>query len=292
MLDANKDNSGLRSLGAAASGVVAPPEAADTSARAQLAAALQPLGQTGLTPTLLGMGTGTRAWDQDSAQIRRGREVFLGTLIHAYERGLRYYDLADLYGSHQYMRDAMREGDLPREELTLLTKTMARDPKKLRLDLDRFRLEVDTDYFDIVLLHGMSRGNWDKKLAACMDVLSEAKEEGIVRAVGVSCHNFEAMETAAELDWVEVMLSRINPFQIKMDGTPADVAAVLQKAHANGKGNLGMKIMGDGDIADKRAETLRYVFGLGCIDAITVGFLNSDEVDDAIDHIEAALRPD
>ncbi len=248
------------------------------------------LGDSGLSTTLLGMGTGTRAWDQDSAQIRRGRDTFVSTLIHAYECGLRYYDLADLYGSHQFMRDAMREAKLPREELTLLTKTMAREPEELRRHLDRFRKEVDTDYFDIVLLHGLGRGYWDEKLAGCMDELSKAKEEGIVRACGVSCHNLDAMKTAADCDWVDVMLSRINPFGVKMDGTPEEVREVLETAHANGKGMLGMKIMGDGEIAEKRAESLQYVLGLDCIDAITIGFLNSGEIDDAIGHIDDALE--
>ena len=247
------------------------------------------LGDTGLSTTLLGMGTGTRAWDQDSAQIRRGRDVFLNSITHAYDRGLRYFDLADLYGSHQYMRDAMRQAKMPREKLTLLTKTMMTDPKAIRADLDRFRLEVDTDYFDIVLLHGMGRGYWNEKLAGCMDELSKAKEEGLVRACGVSCHNFDAMKTAADCEWVDVMLSRINPFGSKMDGTPEEVVAVLQRAHDNGKGMLGMKIMGEGDIADKRAESLQYVLALGCIDAITIGFLNSGEIDDAIDHIDTIL---
>lgn len=253
------------------------------------ASSLVCLGDTGLETTLLGMGTGTRAWDQDSAQIRRGRDTFVGALIHAYERGLRYYDLADLYGSHRYMRDAMREAKLPREDLTLLTKTMSREPEAIRKDLDRFRLEVDTDYFDIVLLHGMGRGYWNEKLAGCMDVLSEAKEQGLIRACGVSCHDFDAMKTAAECDWVDVMLSRINPFGVKMDGTPEEVREVLETAHANGKGMLGMKIMGEGEIAEKKAESLQYVLGLDCIDAITIGFLNSGEIDDAIDHIDAAF---
>ncbi len=261
----------------------------ETIAPPQSATSMQMLGDSGLSTTVLGMGTGTRAWAQDSAQIRRGRDVFVSTLLHAYDVGLRYYDLADLYGSHQYMRAAMKEGQLPREKLTLLTKTMARKPDGVRKDLDRFRKELDTDYFDIVLLHGMGKGTWDDSLAGCMDVLSEAKEQGIVRAVGVSCHDFDAMVTAASNDWVDIMLSRINPFQSKMDGTPEDVAEVLRTAHANGKGMLGMKIMGEGDISDKKAETLRYVFGLGCIGAITIGFLSPEEIDDAIEHIEATL---
>lgn len=276
------------SADAVAAGTLATPSAKGAAPKVRSATALQPLGKTGLTPTLLGMGTGTRAWDKDSAQIRRGRDVFLSTLLHAYERGLRYYDLADMYGSQPYLRDAMRQAKMPREKLTLLTKTMARDPKALRADIERSRKELDTDYLDIVLLHGVHRGYWVGKMAPCMDELSKAKEQGLVRACGVSCHSLDALKAAAESPWVDVMLSRINPFGVNMDGTPEEVVPVLKTGHANGKGILGMKILGEGEVAGKRAESLHYVLGLGCVDAVTIGFLEPKEIDDAIKHIEAA----
>lgn len=288
MMGMDRRGSGRRRTGAFAADTLAASGAAAAEARVRSATALRRLGNTGLTPTLLGMGTGTRAWDKDSAQIRRGREVFLSTLLHAYERGLRYYDLADMYGSQPYLREAMRQAKMPREKLTLLTKTTAREPKALRADLERSRKELDTDYLDIVLLHGVHRGNWTDTMAPCMDELSEAKEEGLVRACGVSCHHFDALKAAAESAWVDVMLSRINPFGVNMDATPEEVVAVLRTGHANGKGMLGMKILGEGEVAEKRAESLRYVLGLGCVDAITIGFLEPKEIDDAIRHIEAA----
>jgi predicted aldo/keto reductase-like oxidoreductase len=127
-----------------------------------------------------------------------------------------------------------------------------------------------------------------------MDVLSEAKEKGIIRAHGVSCHNLEALQEAADSEWVEVMLSRINPAGVKMDATVDEVVPVLQKAKASGKGMLGMKIVGEGKIRDRIEESMRFVLGLGCIDAMTIGFLSPDEVDSAIAHMDnaAASLPD
>jgi len=113
-----------------------------------------------------------------------------------------------------------------------------------------------------------------------MDVLSEAKAKGHIRSHGVSCHNFQCMVEASTEPWVDVMLSRINPFGVKMDGPPEDVAAVLATAKANGKGMLGMKIVGEGTKPDQIPESLKYVFGLGSIDAITVGFLEASQIDD------------
>jgi predicted aldo/keto reductase-like oxidoreductase len=244
------------------------------------------LGKTGLKPTLLGMGTGTKASNKSSAQNRQGREAFVKTLVHAYERGVRYYDMADQYGAHDYMKDALKQVPMDRGQLMLLTKTNSREAEAVKADIDRFRQELDTDYLDVVLLHCLTEGNWTETLKPCMDVLAEAKEKGLVKAHGVSCHSLEALKLAADTPWVDVMLSRVNPYGVKMDAAPEEVTPVLKKAHESGKGMLGMKILGEGQTADKIAESLTFVLGLGSIDALTIGFLTPEEIDNAMDHIE------
>jgi aryl-alcohol dehydrogenase-like predicted oxidoreductase len=256
--------------------------------KALTATTARTLGKTGITTTLLGMGTGTVSWNKDSAQIRAGKDVFVDTLIHAHEQGIRYFDLADMYGSHPYMAEAKKKAGMKRDELTLLTKTTSKTAEETQADVERFLKEAETDYLDIVLLHCMTEGNWNETLAPCMEVLSKAKEKGQIRALGVSCHNLDAMKTAASLDWVDVMLNRINPYGVKMDGTPEEVTAVLKTAHDNGKGMIGMKILGEGQIADKIDSSLSFVMGLGCIDAFNIGFLNKGEVDDTIKRVAMA----
>src|SRR5690606_27496619 len=103
-----------------------------------------------------------------------------------------------------------------------------------RSTLERFRHELNTDYLDIVLLHCMTRASWDNELEPYMDVLAEAKERKQVRAVGVSCHDLGALKTAAENPWVDVVLTRINPQGVKMDGTPEEIIDVMRRMKANG----------------------------------------------------------
>lgn len=279
-------------LGGVAGGLAA--AAVSGGARAEgtpLAASRPVLGRTGLRPSLLGMGTGTKAWNKNSAQIRRGEEVFVGNLLHAHARGVRFFDLADQYGSHEYMRRALTEGKLDRGELFILTKTNAKDAAGVRDDLDRMRREAGVEYFDAVLLHCMTEADWPEKMRPCMDVLAEAREKGIVRAHGVSCHSLEALNRAADSDWVQVMLSRINPWGTKMDGPPEAVVPVLQRAHASGKGMLGMKIAGEGAHGDKIAESLEFVSKQGCIHAVTIGFVERAEIDAAFESVERGWKP-
>jgi len=234
------------------------------------------------------MGTGTRAWNGSSEQNRQGREQFLEVIERAYAHGITYFDMADMYGAHDYMREAMTRS-VARDKVMLLTKTVAREAELIKADLERFRKELDTDVIDVVLLHCMTEANWTETLKPCMDVLADAKAAGQIRAHGVSCHDLGALETAAQSDWVDIMLSRVNPYGVKMDAEPGKVIPILEKAHASGKGMLGMKILGEGQVADKIDESLRYVKSLGCIHAFTIGFVKPDEVDDTCAHVGAAF---
>jgi len=246
------------------------------------AAARRVLGSAGLAPTRLGFGTGTKAWNKNSAQIRRGREVFLDALTHAWERGIRYYDLADMYGSHQYMRDVIKTAGIQREELFILTKINSKTGGETHADIARILEEIDTDYVDVVLLHCMTSGDWPEKMAACMDAMDSAKEKGLIKAKGVSCHNIDALRAAAAHDWVDIILARINPFGTLMDGTPDEICGILREARAAGKGVIGMKIFGEGKHADEKEKCIEYAMNLDCIDVFTIGFLESAEVDEVI----------
>jgi predicted aldo/keto reductase-like oxidoreductase len=252
------------------------------------ATTLRPLGKTGIQCTLLGMGTGVKAWNGQSALTRKGDEAFYGLVRHAYASGIQYFDVADMYGSHAYMKKLMADGEVERDKITLLTKTVAREPEAVRADIERFRKELGTDVLDILLFHCLNEADWPEKMAACMDVLEEAKQKGTIRAHGISSHSMDAHRRAVETPWVDVMMVRINPYGVKMDGKPEEVVPIIQQAHDAGKGVLGIKIAGEGQLSDKVAECIKFVIGLGTVDAMPIGFLEPAEIDSAIAHIAAA----
>ncbi len=198
------------------------------------------LGKTGIQVSRLGIGTGMKGWNHESNQTRLGQEKFTALIRHVYDRGLNYIDCADMYGSHTFLREAMKQ--IPREKLTIVTKTVSREADGVRKDIERFRQELGTDYLDIVLLHCLTDKDWTTKLAGCMDVLEEAREKKLLRAHGCSCHTLDALKLAAATPWVQVDLARFNPFGVKMDATPDVVASELKKLHDRGAGVLCMKI--------------------------------------------------
>lgn len=245
------------------------------------------LGKTGIRTSRLAMGTGTVGYGGNSNQTRLGTNPFVTLLLDGYnDNGLRFFDTADSYGSHPYVAAAIKQ--LPRDKVTVLTKSGNRDPAGLRKDIDRFRKELGTDYIDILLIHRATEADWTTRYRGIMDVLSEAKQKGVIRAHGVSCHTLPALRAAAASPWVEVDLVRLNPIGSHMDADPKTVIGVIKEMRASGKGIVGMKILGQGDMRDRPGEAIRYALGSGVLDAFTIGAESRAEQNDLTRRIAAA----
>jgi predicted aldo/keto reductase-like oxidoreductase len=252
-----------------------------------------PLGKTGITTSLLGMGTGSTGVKHSSNQVKLGEDKFKKLVRYAFDKGITYFDTADQYGSHIYLREALR--GLPRDKLFIQTKTHATTPEMARADIERFREELGVDYLDTLLMHCMTKGSWPTDRRPVMDTLAEAKAKGRIRAVGVSCHGMAPLKAAVDCDWIDVDLARINPVggtAGRMDGTPDEVAACLKAMHAKGKGIIGMKILAEGTLKtpEKQIESLRYVLGLGCLSCFVIGFESEQQIDQIMQRIETALK--
>ena len=245
------------------------------------------LGKTGIRTSRLAMGTGTIGFAGASNQTRLGMSSFSRLLVNGYnENGLRFFDTADSYGSHPYVATALKQ--LPRDKVVVMTKSDNRDPAGLRRDLDRFRKELGIDYIDIVLVHCVTEDDWTTRYRGVMDVLSEAKHQGAIRAHGVSCHSIEALRAAAASPWVEVDLVRLNPAGAYMDADPATVIKIIKQMRADGKGIIGMKILGQGDMRNRPSEAIRYALNSGVLDAFTIGAESQTEQNDLTQRIAAA----
>jgi 1-deoxyxylulose-5-phosphate synthase len=243
------------------------------------------IGRTGIQTSLLAMGTGTVGSGHHSNQTALGLEGLSRLLQSGYDNGLRFFDTADSYGSHPHVADALKHVD--RSKVTVMTKSWARTAPEMRADLERFRRELNTDYMDIVLMHCVTEPDWTTRFQAAMDVLSEGKQKGIIRAHGCSCHSIEALQAAAKSPWVEVDLVRMNPIGSHMDADPEAVGGVIRQMRAAGKGIVGMKILGQGDMRNKQDEAIRYALGLGTLDAFTIGAESINEQMDLIKRISA-----
>jgi predicted aldo/keto reductase-like oxidoreductase len=251
------------------------------------------LGKTGIKTTLLGMGTGFSGYMRSSNITRAG--VAESIIRQAYEKGIRYFDCADSYGTHPFTAAALK--GIPRETYALGTKMWVTEggiPEKERPDseivVDRFRKELNTDYIDVVQMHCMTTGDWTDQQKRFMDGLENLKAKKIIGAHGVSVHSFDALKVASESPWVDVIHVRINPFGEAMDQRdPALVVPIIEKFHKAGKGVIGMKLIGGGRLKndpEKIEASLKFVLGLGTVDMIIIGFEKPEQIDNYIERIK------
>lgn len=248
------------------------------------------LGNTGIEMSRMAMGTGTRGFGGSSNQTRSLGIKGLSDLLRAgFDEGVNFWETADQYGSHPHVREALKK--IEREEVVILTKTNSISYKDVKSDLERFKSELGTDYFDIVLLHAVTDSQWNENMRGAMEALSEAREEGIIRAHGVSCHSIGALEAAADEPWVDVDLARYNPGGVAMDADVSTVHSVLSRMKNNGKAIIGMKIYGMGQLVHKKDECLEFHTGAGFMDSFTLGIENYEQLKDIQKRLpEASVR--
>lgn len=243
------------------------------------------LGKSGIKTTVLGLGTGTRSGKE---QRDLGIDGFVRLAREAYDRGIRYIDTADSYKTHPFVKAALKQ--LPKGEIFVQTKLGVRNAQQAQAGLDRIREELGMETLDTFLIHCMTKDGWNVDMRPVIDVYLKAKEKGQIRALGVSCHSLEALKVAADTPEIDVHLVRINPFQEKMDAEPDAVSEQIAKMHADNRGVIGMKIYGEGAFQSRqqRLESIKYVLGLGTVQAFTIGFSKVEQIDETLQLIEEA----
>ena len=256
------------------------------------------LGNTGIKLSRLGFGTGS---NNGRVQLAEGKAAFVDLIHYAYDHGITFIDTAESYQTFGVIADAIK--GLPREKLFIQSK-MEGSPADALAVIDNHRKTFNTDYVDSLLVHCVTSGSWGDQRKRAMDALDQAKEKKWIRAKGVSCHTLPALRSAVAMDWTDVHLVRVNPqgsytdTEAERDNWRArggDIAPVMEQVkamHAKGRGIIGMKICGNGTFTDAadREKSIRFAMSQKEIDAVVVGFKNRQEIDEAIERINRALK--
>lgn len=256
------------------------------------------LGNSGVKVTRLAFGTGTYG---GRVQRELGQPAFTKLVRHAYDRGIRFFETADAYtGMPQMLAEALR--GLPRDSYRLMTKMRLRETDPVNATLDRFRRELNSEYFDILLLHCVRTPDWPEQFKRFRDELSEAKSKKVIAAHGASCHGLLPLRAFPQTtNWLDVALLRVNHDGTRMDAIPTEssergnvkeVTSHIDTIRKRGTGVLGMKLIGEGRFTtpEMREMSLRYVMKLGTVDAVTIGYKSPAEIDEAIERIDRALN--
>jgi len=272
----------------AAGGVSAQDEPRKISAFDQVS-----IGKTGIKTSRLCLGTGVKAWNRKSNQTQMGRDKFIKLLRDAYEMGVRCFDTADLYGAHDILAEAL--APYKRDSYVLFSKIWWRPngiPETERppatVVVPRFMKELKTDYIDVVQIHCVNKESWLTEQLGYMNDLADLKKKGAIRAHGCSAHGFPGLKVCVDSDWVDAVHIRINPFGKKMNGSVAENLAVAKQMKAQGKGLIGMKILGEGTIVDDMTmvdQSIAFALKEAQVDVLNIGFMDVGEIRDIAERI-------
>ena len=257
------------------------------------------LGKSGVKVTRLAFGTGTFG---GRVQRELGQEEFTRLVRHAHERGIRFFETAEGYRGMPEMLGIALKG-VPRDSYALMTKysTPGRGSNPAS-KMDDFRRQLQTEYIDILLLHCLRPPTWETDYRDLQDGLSEAKGKKIIRSHGASVHGLPALRTIPGNQWLDITLMRMNHNGTRMDtpdqrdvdlpGDVTEVTAHAKKIHSQGMGVIGMKLCGEGRFtkAEDREAAMKYVMNLGAVDAVTIGFKSTAEIDEAIERMNRVMN--
>ncbi|MDR2849607.1 MAG: aldo/keto reductase [Verrucomicrobiota bacterium] len=253
------------------------------------------LGKTGIKLSRLGIGLGSSS---GNVQRNLGQEEFNRLVRYAFDQGIRYFDCAQSYKTFDWIADAVK--DFPRKEIFLMSK-IGGNPEKPMEVIENHLKTYATDHIDCILSHCAVKGDWMEERARTLEALELAKQQGKIRAHGVSCHALPALRVAAASPWVDVNLVRVNPQCKATDGeTPQwnapgtaiePVVEQLKVMRKNGHGVIAMKLIGDGAFKepDDRERAMRFAMSIPEIDAAVIGFKSPAEIDESIARMNRAL---
>lgn len=274
---------------------------ANTNQAAIAKISTDPVGLVKLTPnvetTRIGMGTGMSGYQRSAQLTRMDRNKAENLIRHCYDSGVRFFDCADLYGTHEIISSTLK--DKPRDSYALSSKIWVHEggvPEKERPSgvevVKRFLTELHTDYLDLVQLHCMMKPNWEDDFGRYLDELEECKEKRLIRAHGISCHSLGAIQKGAEHPWVDAIHIRLNTTGARMDGSFDENVEAAKKAKDNGKGIICMKLVGEGTMRklEERQSSIDAVVRSQVVDVYIVGFEENWQVDELITNIGNSLK--
>lgn len=230
------------------------------------------LGKTGIKVSRLCFGALTIGPLQKKLNADAGAAV----IEEALRLGVNFIDTAELYGTYPHIKRAIqRSGSRP----VICSKCYAYTREDAKKSVDKALTGMGIDRIDLFLMHEQEseftiRGHWE-----AFEYYLELKQQGIIKAVGISTHHIAAVEAAAKVPEIDIIHPIVNMRGLGIcDGNLPEMLEAIRNAYEAGKGIYGMKAFGGGNLLSDFEESLRFVLGLPYLQSIAVGMQSVDEV--------------
>ncbi|MBI4831073.1 MAG: aldo/keto reductase [Candidatus Lindowbacteria bacterium] len=191
------------------------------------------LGKTGLIVSELGFG--------GIPIIRVGFDEAVEVVRHCFDRGIRFFDTANVYGDSE--KKIGRALESVRETVVIATKTLGRDAETAAEHVGYSLENLKTRCIDLYQLHNLINDDaLNQVLAAggAYEALAKAKADGKIRFIGFSSHN---IGTAIKACRTGLFATIQFPFNF-IERDPAD--DLFKVAAEMDMGIIAMKPLGGG----------------------------------------------
>lgn len=194
--------------------------------------------------------------------------------------GINTLDCAREYGGHDIVAEVAENLNAYKgKELVIVDKSRARSYEDMETAIAESLTELGCEQIGIYMLHDV-RGREDFELrTGAWKYLVEAKEMGLVHAIGISTHTVEGVKLAAEIDGLDIVQAPFNEFGVGiLDGDVSAMERTLEFAKARGKTICVFKAFGSGALFRRWKEALQFILKHEWIDCICVGATTPAEV--------------
>ena len=250
----------------------------------------RPLGKTGIEVGILGIGM------SPLGQPGATQEEMNRVIAMAADEGVNYLDAAPIYGMAERRLGPALKGK--RDKFVLVSKVEATSNQDATWQIKESLHKMQTDYLDIVHLHNVGRTDRFPDLDVLMgedgalQALRDAKKEGLVRHIGLTCHLRPARALpiieSGEIELVMCAANFVDLHTYNFEGT------VFAEAAKQKMGVVAMKILGgtEGDGAKLSADehytnAVRYALGIPGLSVAIMGLKNTAELQKALETVRA-----
>ena len=174
---------------------------------------------------------------------RRSVDEGVSILRRAYEGGFRYFDTANSYTDSEE-KIGLALSDV-RKELVISTKSQGRDYETVRRHIGLSLERMQTDYIDLFQFHMVS--NWEEIDGGAFEAALEAREQGLVRHIGVTTHKLAFAFELVESDRFETMQ---YPFSYLSSDEEFRLVSLCREKNM---GFIAMKALAGGMLSNARA---------------------------------------
>lgn len=279
----------------------------------------QTLGSTGIKVSKIGFGTGTSHFSGVNQHALMAVSELSRLLLCAYEMGINFWDTASSYGTYPHIRSALEI--IKRDNIIISSKTNKTNYREVVAEIEDSLRFLQTTYIDIFLLHGV-RNTFDFRIRkGAIQALLDAKERGLIRAIGFSSHGIGAVEASQYIKEFDIVMARLNFSGDYMDSyqenmisnlmtipilnkivrafIPKAIAPsisklveppkpssslqtkikdILYKLHELGKGLIGIKLFGAGNLKNDVQRVFSFAKTLAFVDSFVIGMIREKEI--------------